>query len=152
MIAAHDEYLERIFYHIDEQLARTRAAAKEETKIQLVLVGGVTRAPYIVKKIEEHLEDCADVDVIAIEEAHKPLVAIGCVLFMGQNTFGGRYRSREAYAIPIAMPYDKKKHGSNRILDERTDMGEEARDLAKLILPLVSKVSTSQCTAPDTVV
>lgn len=143
MAAAHDKYLERILHHVDEQLTRTRREVDRSiTEIQLILVGGVTRAPYIVKKIEEHITSTTKVRVVAIEEAFRSVVAIGCVLFMGQNNFGGRYRSKEAYGIPVAEAYNKKTHGSkNCITDERTDKGEEARDLADWIVKVVSRMT-----------
>jgi len=123
MTAAHDSYLKRVLKHVDGQIRRTKKAiAEQDVAVEVALIGGVTGSPYLVQAIRDHVQRHENIHVVAIEDHRTPLVAIGCILCLGQAEIGKRYASKEAYGIPVAVPFDRSVHRTaNRWVDERTD-------------------------------
>lgn len=139
MREAHNAYVEVVIVHIKEQISKTRKAiGGEPTKIQVVLLGGVTRSPYVVQQIRAHLADQPDLAIVEVEDGNRPLTAVGCIICLGQPSIGRHFAAKEAYGIPVAQLFHPARHRlGNRVKDERADKGTEARDITYWIKKVV---------------
>lgn len=133
MVAAHEAHARRVIEHIEEQIAKTREALinTEDLDIEVLLVGGVTRSPFFSRMVQTRSEDWDSVRFSgSVENFQKPLVAIGCILCLGQPAIGRRFRVKEAYGIPIAKEFDPLIHSqASQAAREDATRGQDARDL-----------------------
>jgi hypothetical protein len=133
IFASHESHARRVIKHVKDQIEKTREAMiyNGDMDIEVLLVGGVTRSPFFSRMLQTHFEGWDSVTVPgSVENFQKPLVAIGCILCLGQPAIGRRFRVKEAYGIPIAKPFDPLIHNlESKASREDACRGQEARDL-----------------------